>query len=136
MPHPGRRLDSISFFSPPACLLGSYLYSQEHLIFPTKMRAPGLCGKYLGVSSISPNMSLSRRDAEYKCINDELILVFERRGYVPRSLEYLMRTHFLLILHPATTHPNCSLIFHKQHQKIIYKPHSASPLSYILIVKL
>lgn len=56
MPHPGRRLDSISFFSPPACLLGSYLYSQEHLIFPTKMRAPGLCGKYLGVSSISPNM--------------------------------------------------------------------------------
>lgn len=47
-----------------------------------------------------------------------------------------MGTHFLLILHPATTHPNYSLILHKQHQKIIYKPHSASPLSYILIVKL
>jgi len=57
VPRPGRRLDSVSFFLLlPVFLLGSYLYSQEHLIFPTKVRAPGLCGKYLGVFSMSPNM--------------------------------------------------------------------------------
>lgn len=60
----------------------------------------------------------------------------ERKSYIPRSLKCLLRTHFPWILHPATTHPNYSLILHKQCQKMIYKPHSPSPLSYVLIVKL